>query len=149
MHCKHIIFESGGFVLLLSKHLPLKLPGSHKPKPLWLGLYQIVYSCGDNAYELELPATLAKLHSVFNLTLFQRYVGDVVPALDLIKLDDGSEYKVHDILYHQWAGLQRTYLEYLVTFIGYDASHNDWLTAANLANTLDIFCSYQNAHGLA
>ena len=38
-HCKHISFEPGDFVLLLTKHLPLKLPGFRKLKPLWVGPY--------------------------------------------------------------------------------------------------------------
>ena len=41
------------------------------------------------------------------------------------------------------------HLEYLVSFVGYDASYNKWLPVANLANAPDILRSYQNAHGLA
>ena len=98
---------------------------------------------------LEVPATLAKLHPVFNVTLFKHYVGDFVPTLDPIKLEDGPEYEVDAILYHQWVGQWHNHLEYLVSFVGYNASHDEWLPAANLANTPDILHSYQNAHGLA
>ena len=31
---------------------------------------------------------------MFNVTLLKQYVGDVVPAPDPIKLDDGPEYEV-------------------------------------------------------
>ena len=129
---KPISFEPGDFVLLLTKHLPLKLPGSHKLKPLWVGPYQIVHACGNNAYELELPATLAKLHLVFNITLLKHYVGDVIPTPDPIKLNNGPEYEVDAILHHWRVGRWCTHLEYLVSFVGYDTSHNEWLLAAKL-----------------
>ena len=83
----------------MTKHLPLKLLRSCKLKPLWVGLYKIVYTYGDNAYKLELPALLAKLHLVFNITLLKRYIGDVVPALDPFELDDGAEYEVDAFLH--------------------------------------------------
>ena len=72
-HCKHISFEPGYFVLLSTKHLPLKLPESHKLKPLWVGPYLIVHACSNNAYELDLLATV-KLYLVFNITLHKCYV---------------------------------------------------------------------------
>ena len=128
---KLISFEPGDFILLLTKHPALKLPGSYKLKPLWVGPYQIVCACSNNAYKLELHATLVKLHPLFNFTLLKHYVGNVVPTLDPIKLDNGAEYEVDAILHHQWAGLWHTHLEYLVSFVGYDASHNEWLPAAN------------------
>ena len=61
-YCKCISFEPGDFILLSTKHLPLKLPGSCNLKPLWVDPYKILCACGDSAYELKLPAMLAKLH---------------------------------------------------------------------------------------
>ena len=53
---------------------------------------------------------------------------------DPITLDDGPEYEVDAILHYWWVGWQHTHIEYLVSFVGYDASHNEWLPIANLAN---------------
>ena len=100
MHCKHISFYPGDFVLLSTKHLLFKLPISLKLEPLWVGPYKIVHACSDNGYELELPAMLAKLQPVLNTTLPKFYVGDVVPVLDPVKLEDSPEYKVDAILCH-------------------------------------------------
>ena len=86
---------------------------------------------------------------MFNVTSPKRYIGDVVPTPDPIKLEDCPENKVDAILHHWWVSWWHTYLEYLVFFVGYDASHNEGLLAANLANVLDIPRSYQIAHGLA
>ena len=86
---------------------------------------------------------------MFNVTSLKHYVGDVVPTPDPIKLDDGPEYEVNAIINHWWVGQQHTYLEYLLSFVGYDAAHNEWLPAANLANAPYILHSYQTAHGLS
>ena len=76
-----------------------------------------IRACGGNDYKLEqlhcytatllhcytatlLPATLAKLHPMLNATLLKCYVGDVVPAPDPIKLDDGPEYEVDAISHY-------------------------------------------------
>ena len=125
VHCKHISFEPGDFVFLSTKHLPLEIPGPYKLKPLWVGPYKIVYTYGDNAYELELLTMLAKLLPVFNVTLLKLYVGDIVPAPDPIKLKNGSEYEVYAILHYWWVGWQHQYIEYLVSFVSYDTSHNE------------------------
>ena len=71
------------------------------------------------------------MHPLFSVTSFKCYVGDVVSTPHPIKLDDGPEYEVDVILYHQWVIWQCTCLEYLVSFVGYDASHNEKLPAAN------------------
>ena len=92
---------------------------------------------------------LVNLHLVFNVTLLKCYVGDIVPALDPIEFNDGFEYEVDAISYHQWIGWRCNHIEYLVFFVGYDTSHNKWLFEANLANALDILLQYQTVHGLA
>ena len=86
---------------------------------------------------------------MFNITSLKRYAGDVVPTPDPIKLDDSPEYKVNAILCHWWVGWRHAHLECLVSIVGYNASHNEWLPTANLANAPDILCSYQNMRGLA
>ena len=86
---------------------------------------------------------------MFNVTSLKRYVEDTIPYSDPIELENGPEYEVDAILCHWWVGWRCTHLEYLVSFVGYNASHDEWLPAANLANALDILRSYQNPHGLS
>ena len=131
------------------RNLPLHLLGSTKLKPLWVGPYQILVTVGANAVKLALPPTLASLHPVFNIALVKRYVGTVIPALNPVKLDDGPEYEVQVILRHRSVGHGRHRREYLVSFVGYDAAHNEWLPAANLANASDLLRAYQATHGLS
>ena len=139
----------GEYVLLSTCNLPLRLPGSTKLKPLWVGPYQIVETVGANAVKLALPPALASLHPVFNIALVKRYVGMVIPAPDPVELDAGPEYEVQAILRHRSVGRGRHWREYLISFVGYDVAHNEWLPAANLANASDLLWAYQTAHGLS
>ena len=98
------MYKTGEYVLLSTHKLPLRLPGSTKLKPLWVGPYQIVATVGANAVKLALPPALASLHPVFNIALVKRYVGTVIPAPDPVELDAGPEYEVGTILCHRSVG---------------------------------------------
>ena len=67
---------------------------------------------------------------------------------DPIELDTGPEFEVEAILHHRWVGRHRSKLEFLVSFLGYDSSHNKWLPASNLASTPHILTAYRALHGL-
>ena len=95
-----------------------------------------------------LPA-LASLHPVFNIALVKCYVETVIPAPDPVELDAGPEYEVQAILHHRSVGRGRRRREYLVSFVGYDVAHNEWLPAAHLANASDLLWACQAAHGLS
>ena len=86
---------------------------------------------------------------MFNIALVKRYVGAVIPAPDPVELDAGLEYEVQAILCHRSVGCGHHQREYLVSFVGYDKAHNEWLPAANPANALDLLRAYQVAHGLS
>ena len=53
------------------------------------------------------------------------------------------------ILRHCSVGRGRRWHEYLISFIGYNAAHNEWLPDANLANASDLLRAYQAAHSLS
>ena len=142
------MYTVGEYVLLSTLSLPLRLPSSTKLKPLWVGPYQILETVGANAVKLALPPDLASLHPVFNTTLVQCYVGTVILAPDPVEVDAGPEYEVQAILRHHSVGHSHCRREYLVSFVGYNVAHNEWLPAANLANALELLQAYQTAHGL-
>ena len=98
--------------------------------------------------KLALPPALASLHPVFNIGLVKRCVGTIIPAPDPVKLDAGPEYEVQTILRHSSVGRGHHRHEYIVFYVGFDAAHNEWLPAANLANALDLLRAYHAAHGL-
>lgn len=57
-----------------------------KLSPRYIGPYQIVRRIGKVAYELELPANLGGVHSVFHVSLLREFFGDtsrVFPVDDI------------------------------------------------------------------
>ena len=147
-HRRAITFAPGDFVLMHTKNLPIKVPGSHKLKPLWVSPFRVVRTIDTNAYELDLPATLDRLHPVFNVSVFKRYEGQILSPPDPIELDTGPEFQVEAILRHRWVGRRRSKLEFPMPFLGYDSSHNEWLPALHLANAPHILTAYKASHGL-
>ena len=113
--------------MLSTRNLPLRLPGSTKLKPLWVGPYQIVATVGANAVKLALPPALASLHPVFNIALVKFYVRMVIPAPNSVELDAGPEYEMQAILRHHSVGRGRHWREYPVSFVGYNMAHNEWV----------------------
>ena len=147
-HRRAITFAPGDFVLVHTNNFPIKVPGSCKLKPLWVGPFWVVRAIGTNAYELDLTATLEQLHPVFNVSILNRFEGQVLFPPDPIELDTGPEFVVEAILRHQRVGHHRSKLEFLVLFLGYDSSHNEQLRALHLANAPHILTAYKALHGL-
>ena len=147
-HRRAITFAPGDFVLLHTKNLPIKVLGSCKLKPLWVGPFRAICAIGTNAYELDLPATLEQLHPVFNVSVLKRYEGQLLSHPDPIELYTSPEFEVEAILHHRWVGSHRSKLEFLVSFLGYNSSHNEWLLASHLANAPNILTAYKALHGL-
>ena len=143
-----ITFAPGYFTLVHTKNLPIKVPGSNKLKPLWVGPFRVVHTIGTNAYELDLPATLEWLHPVFNISVLKQYKGQVLSPPDPVELDTGPEFEVEAILCHRRVGRRWSKLEFLVSFLGYDASHNEWLPASHLANAPHILTACKALHGV-
>ena len=98
---------------------------------------------GPNAYALDLPASLSKLHSVFTVSKLKSYQGLIPPVPKLIELDDLFEYAVEAILHHQFVGCSCKYLQYLAAFISYSLLYDEWFPAHNLFNAPDLLCTYQ------
>ena len=66
-----------------------------KPSPRYVGPYKILKRVGKVAYELELQAKLAEVHSVFHISLLKKCVGDpafIVP-LESVVVEDSLSYE--------------------------------------------------------
>ena len=98
----------------------MRIPGSAKLKPIWIGPYKVEAVVGPNAYQLALPATFKRLHCVFNVSVFKWYRGSIIPPPDPIEVDGLEEYEVSAIVAHRHSG-HRKQLEFLVAFEGYDS----------------------------
>lgn len=81
--------------------------GSRKLKPSWIGPYKVIGIVGSNAYTLDLPSSLAKLHPTFNISVLKRYFGNVIPPPDPVELEGIDEYEVESILAHRRRGRRK------------------------------------------
>ena len=96
---------------------------------------------------MALPTSLHLLHPVFNISVLKPYHGTVIPPPDPIQIDGDLEYEVAEILAHRHAGRCK-HLEFLVSFLGYDSSHNEWLPESHLHNVLELLAVYKASSGL-
>ena len=62
---------------------------------------------GPNAYRLALPEAFKHLHHVFNVAVFKRYCGLIIPPPDPIEVEGLEEFEVSDILAHRRSGRQK------------------------------------------
>eukprot|EP00775_Hariotina_reticulata_P004793 gene4792-biopygen6544 len=129
-------FTVGQQVLLSTKFLTLKLPGENKLLPKYVGPFTIQQAIGAVSYKLDLPACM-KCHPVFHASLLKPYHKDgryQPPPLPFeIDEEEGLWYEVDAVLQHRLLKRGRRHvLQYLVSFKGYDAAHNQWCDAAGV-----------------
>jgi hypothetical protein len=142
-------YAVGTEVLLSSKHIPLKHPGSYKLLPRWLGPFRVAKCISSVAYKLELPASMARIHPGFHASLLKPYRSDGTyrPPPPVILEDGSKEYEVETILSHRDMALPnsaRTVREYLVKWKGYSHEHNTWEPSSNLTSCQDVLTAYLN-----
>lgn len=85
-----VTYKPGDLVWLSRRHIKTKHPSS-KLDVRRLGPFPVVHMVGDNAVELQLPPSYARLHPVFNVSLIMPFVSDVAaapPAADAPLLAD-------------------------------------------------------------
>lgn len=140
-------FAVGQEILLSSKNIPLKHPGSNKLLPRWLGPFRVVKRISSVAYKLELPPTMSRLHPVFHVSLLKPYYSDgpYQPPPPVVLQDGTEEFEVETILSHRDRKLPRskqTTREYLIKWQGYAHEHNTWEPAKNLTNCAELLSEY-------
>ncbi|MGH3053950.1 MAG: chromo domain-containing protein, partial [Gaiellaceae bacterium] len=134
-------FAVGNEVLLSTRNITLKGPGTKKLMPRFIGPFKVVRRVADAAYELELPANM-KIHDVFHVSLLKAYrQGDVYrpPPVEMT-MDGEVEYEVEYLLHHRRS---RGRWEYLVKWMHYGPEYNTWEPEGNLTHCTRILNAYK------
>ena len=139
-----VTFIVGDQVLLSTENL--RLQGSRKLLPRFVGPFTVTKVVGKHAYQLELPPHM-RIHSVMHVSLLKPYkAGDrSQPPPKAMMVDEDEEFEVDSILLHRNAGKKD--LEFLVRWRGYDASFDTWEPQRNLAHAGDMLMEYWRNQG--
>ena len=134
-------------VMLHTKNL--KLQGTKKLLPRWLGPFEILERIGEVSYKLALPKAMRRIHPVFHVSLLKRFKasvsgGESRPPMPLFEDVGGPVFEVERILSHrdmqQSTGKGRrkkTVRQYLIRWKGYDSSNDTWEPESNLVDGVD------------
>ncbi|ESK81846.1 hypothetical protein Moror_9630 [Moniliophthora roreri MCA 2997] len=142
------MFTVGQKVWLEGKNLDFGYP-TKKLSPKWEGPFRIKEVMGPVTYKLALPRQW-KIHSVFHIGLLSPYketdehrANFLEPPPDII--EGHEEFEIEAIIGHKpWKDPKK----FLVTWKGYDSSHNEWKEKAELENAMETYLEYILKHKL-
>ena len=134
---KDIQFQEGDMVLLSTTNL--RLHGSRKLNPKFVGPFKIIKKISDVNYKLELTYPFQNIHDVFHVSLLKKYVEDqhnrrnLRPPPELI--DGENQYEVEKIVDKRIKTVKKKQkIEYLVKWKNYPSYENTWEPLENLAH---------------
>jgi len=139
-------FSVGDEVLLSTKHLKESILGCTKLRCQWIGPFKVKAQHGINAFQLDLPPLLGRVHSTFHAHLLKLYVrNEALHPSQLppppVLVDGSEEYEVESILAKRRMGRG---VQYLTKFVGYSIEHAEWLPLRNLTNAQDAIADFEN-----
>lgn len=154
-------FEVGKLVMLHTKNI--RMAGTRKLLPRWLGPFRIERKVGPVAYELALPSAMGKLHRVFHVGLLKPYFADATrvtfqPLIPKLSDEQGPVMEVDRVLDHRDVTVTRggkkrgkhtrTVREYLVSWQGFDAADATWEPEDNLMEQAEaMLLTYRKSIG--
>jgi len=125
------LFKVGDQVLLSSRNIAMKTPGSNKLLPKYLGPFPVLEVLSPVSYRLDLPSSM-KCHNVFHAGLLLEYKSDgrAQPPPPVLEFDDGEGgqwFAIDRVLSHRFIKLgRRNVTQYLVKWKGYGDEWNEW-----------------------
>jgi hypothetical protein len=149
-------FKLGDLVMLSGKHVHPPWQKKRKTKKLiqkWYGPFKVLETKNDNAYVLELPATM-KIHSTINIEYLKRYTESpedfskrrVKPSPPIV-VENEEHYEIENILDHETKNNQ---IKFLVKWKGYADHENMWLPRKELQDSAaEILEEYERENNLS
>jgi hypothetical protein len=144
---RDVSYEPGDLVLLSTTNLRLKVPGSGKLLPRFVGPFPVEKQVGKAAYKLALPPSML-VHPVFHVSLLHPYSSDGAsqPPPPLSFSSGIPLYEVEEVLQHRDVRRgKRTVKQFLIKWAGYGHEHNTWEPEGNLnKSALDSYWARVN-----
>jgi transposase InsO family protein len=139
-------FKVGDRVWLLSKHLKTTRP-SKKLDHIRVGPFVILEQIGSEAWKLELPPTMARIHPVFHSSLLEVYYPNtiperVTPAPPPVLIDEQLEWEVASILDSRRMGRG---IQYLVRWKGHPGE-DSWEPSRNITHCSNLLQDFHRTH---
>ena len=133
-------------VLLSTKHL--RLPGTRKLHPRWVGPFKVLQRVGTVAYKLDLEGRFSSLHPTFHTSYLKPHQpgGSSGAPPEPVELDGQLEYEVEAIKAHRKQGRR---LKFLVQWLGYSSAHYECLKEDDLGNAQAKVRVYKQANELS
>ena len=126
---RDVTYEVGEELMLNTKNVRHRSPGTPKLMPRWMGPYEVLERVGKVAYRLALPAEL-KMHPVFHVSLLKPVKKDqrLQPPPPRVLLNGDVVFTVDRILDHRMTrkGRRRNLREFLIRWEGFDSTHDSW-----------------------
>ena len=137
-------YKIGDKVYLNSK----KIESTRLAKKLnykYYGPYTISKTIAKQTYKLKLPPSM-KIHNVFYILLLEPYTGTNKPNNPFpppIEVEKQEEYEVEKILDSR---IHYNKLQYLVKWMGYPYSDNQWLPKDDIAGSQDLMSLFHKIY---
>ena len=127
-------------------------PGVRKPKPRYVGPFEVLHMVGEVAVKLSLPKEWSRIHPVFHVSLVKPYLRElrqVVAPPPVQWLDGEPLYTVEKLLSHRLTGCaHKPRLEILERWRGYIEADDTWELRTNLLTCDELVQEYAQQHNL-
>lgn len=139
-------FKVGDSVWLLSKNITTTRP-SKKLDFKKMGPFKIVKRIGNNAYQLDLPSTMA-IHDVFHVVLLEPTTPSQIPGRKTeppppITVENTTEFEVQEVLDSR---IYRRQGQYLVHWKGFHQGDFTWEPVSHMANCQEAVAQFHAKH---
>lgn len=101
---------------------------------------------GTQAYQLDLPEALQNIHDIFHVSLLEPYQtveGCAPPSPPLIEVDGKDQSEIEEIFDSR---MHYEKLHYLVKWLRYSVSDNEWILASNLGAAKEYMTEFHQKY---
>jgi hypothetical protein len=145
-HKQESPFNVGDLVLLKGKDLKIRAANTKLAAKNY-GPYEIIEKLGKATFKLKLPAK-TRTHDVFHASKFIRYHRDTIGKRNPtnpppLEIEGHDEFEVERILDSR---IHYRKVQYLVKWVGYDASHDSWEPVSHVDNAKKAVAEFHKNH---